>query len=112
MRDGDHRNNATKSKKDPDAPKNNLSYIDAAHGVQAGVSLFMERDPALVSPKHLRVGVDSCMVNDAALARLLIKKGLFTAEEYMEEVRLEMNRELDRSEARATELLGTTVTLR
>jgi hypothetical protein len=41
------------------------------------------------------------MVDSAAVARLLVEKGVFTAAEYAEAVRVEMNRELDRYEDRA-----------
>ena len=95
-----------------DMPRNNLSYEDAMHGMQAGVQLEISRGCEDTEPKHLRVGVNSAMVNDAALARLLIKKGLFTETEYAEEVRLEANRELDRYEDRLREKYGIRVTLR
>lgn len=83
-----------------DKPRNDLPYHEAMHGVQTGVEIEMNSGSKATHPKHLRVGVDSAMVNDAALARLLVKKGLFTWEEYREEIRLEANRELDRYEDR------------
>lgn len=78
-----------------------LTYGQALHAVQTAV---MHRigtfKPTLghsehdASPKHLRVGVNSAMASHGALAFLLLKKGLFTQEEYAEEVRLAMNDEL------------------
>ena len=44
----------------------------------------MNHYPDDTAPKHLRVGVNSAMVENAALARLMMKKGLFTQEEYIE----------------------------
>jgi hypothetical protein len=41
-----------------------------------------------------------------------MRKGLFTEAEYVEELRLEANRELDRYEARLSEALGKTFMLR
>lgn len=79
-----------------DQPRNNLEYLQAMHGIQTGVDYDQHRRPD--SNKHLRVGINSAMINDAALARLLISKGVFTQEEYTEQVRLEANRELDRYE--------------
>ena len=38
------------------------------------------------SPKMLRTGVNLAMVEHGALVRLLIAKGLFTEEEYFEEL--------------------------
>lgn len=66
-------------------------YHVAAHAVQAGVAMEMNDDPpshsgSPVSPKMLRVGVNMAMVEHGALARLLIKKGLITNEEYMTEL--------------------------
>jgi hypothetical protein len=82
------------------------------HGVQTGVAFEMERHSQDTTPKHLRTGLNSAMINDAAMARLLVKKGIFTEEEYAEEIRLEANRELERYEKRILENYGISVTLR
>ena len=95
-----------------DKPDNDLGYEAAMHGMQTGVKLELENDPSSASPKHLRVGVNSALINDAALVRLLVKKGLITSEEYAEEVRLEANRELDRYEHRLFNLYGRAIRLR
>lgn len=89
-----------------DKPRNNLSYHEALHGVQTGVAYEMEKNLGSTTPKHLRVGINSTFVNDAALVRLLIKKGVITNEEFMEELRLEANRELDRYENRVRIMYG------
>lgn len=78
--------------------KSDLSYIAAMHGVQSAIAteiITLGEDEAGASPKHLRVGVNSAMVNDLAVAELLIEKGIFTREEYIEAVRKAANRELD-----------------
>lgn len=95
-----------------DEPKSDLSYLDAMHAIQTGVAVHMQFEPSIATPKHLRVGIDSAMVNDAALVRLLVKKGLITHEEYGEELRLEANREVDRSEATIQAITGSKVSLR
>jgi hypothetical protein len=101
-----------------DKPRNDLPYDVALHGVQAGAALEIAQanaglpDALLRALKHLRVGIDSAMVNDAAMARLLVKRGIITGEAYIEEIRLEANRELDRYEARLSEAYGRKVTLR
>lgn len=69
----------------------NRRYMVAAHAVQAGVQMELNDDPptrsgSAASPKMLRTGVNMAMVEHGALARLLIKKGLITHEEYMEEL--------------------------
>lgn len=89
-----------------DIPRNDLPYEDAMHGVQAAIAFELQRrfpevdDAQRRREKHLRVGIDSAHVTDGAVARLLIAKGVFTAGEYAEAVRLEANRELDRYEDR------------
>lgn len=95
-------------------PRNNLSYHQALHGIQTGVAIEISHDLNNAhEPKHLRVGVNSALINDAALFRLLVKKGIITEEEYAEEVRLEANRELDRYENRIREIFNNPeVTLR
>mgnify|MGYP001109260242 CR=1 FL=1 len=78
-----------------------LSYEAAMHGMQSAVAFEMNLPGrrSATEPKHLRVGVNSAMIDSATLARLLIAKGLFTAEEYAEALRLEANNELARYEA-------------
>ena len=91
-----------------DKPKTDLSYADAVHAMQTGVAYEMSNyrpssatDPDLAtSPKHLRVGINSALCDNAALARLLVDKGIITEEEYAEAVRIEMCREVDRYEER------------
>lgn len=75
-------------------------YYAAQHAMQSGVMLKMEIDRKETTPKYLRVGVNSAMVDSGALAGLLIKKGIITEEEYSEvladymEKEAEMYREL------------------
>jgi hypothetical protein len=95
-----------------DTPTTDLPYESALHAIQTGVKFDHELGSNDGTPKHLRVGIASAMVNDAALVRLLVKKGLFTHEEYLEELRLEACREVDRYEARIAQATGRTVTLR
>lgn len=60
-------------------------YKKASHAVQTGVALEIElggEQGAAATPKYLRVGVNSAMSDHGALARLLIKKGVITQDEY------------------------------
>lgn len=78
-----------------------LSYLDALHGMQSGVAHEMGSGECKdTQPKQLRVGVNSAMVEHSALVLLLIKKGVITEAEYLEELRLAMNNELALYEAR------------
>lgn len=58
-------------------------YLAAAHAVQSGIAMLMHIDSRLVEPKHLRVGIDTCKAEAGGLATLLVKKGVFTEEEYV-----------------------------
>jgi hypothetical protein len=63
--------------------KDRERYLAAAHAMQSGVALSIARGEARdMEPKHLRVGVNSALVDCAALAKLLIDKGILTEEEY------------------------------
>lgn len=73
-----------------------LSYEEALHAVQSGVAYSHAKGSDDGSPKQLRVGVNSALVDSSALAHLLIQKGLITEEEYAEELRLAMNYEAHR----------------
>jgi transcription termination factor NusB len=67
-------------------------YEAAAHAVQAGVGMELADDErhhntnSSASPKQLRTGVNMAMIEHGALVRILIAKGLFTEEEYFEEL--------------------------
>lgn len=56
-------------------------YIAAAHAMQTGVAFMMNHTDE-TEPKHLRVGVNSAMVQHGALVHLLIQKGIITEEEW------------------------------
>ena len=61
---------------------------ELAHRVQSAIAFFEgQKDNfgirhAATEPKHLRVGVNSALVETSALARLMFRKGLVTAVEY------------------------------
>lgn len=75
-------------------------YLAAQHAMQTGVAMEMalpERQ-APTEPKHLRVGINTAMVDHYALVTLLEKKGLFTHEEYLEALADAMEEEKKRYE--------------
>lgn len=59
-----------------------LKYHALCHAMQSGVAMKMNYEPGETTPKHLRVGVNSTMVETGALAKLLMEKGVFTENEY------------------------------
>lgn len=86
-------------------------YEIAAHAVQAGVAMELNDAPphisqSAASPKMLRTGLNLEMVSHGALVRLLIAKGLFTEEEYFEELVKGVEQEQRDYEARLTARFG------
>lgn len=86
-------------------------YLAAAHAMQSGVAAEHERGSDDGSPKHLRVGVNCTAASVAALANLLITKGVFTLDEYVKVQADEMEAEKGRYEERLSAALGAKVTL-
>lgn len=86
-------------------------YRVAAHAMQAGVGLEHAHGANDGSPKMLRTGVNSALVDSAGLARLLVDKGVITMVEYTEAVAQAMEEEKARYEKRLRERYGLDVTL-
>lgn len=92
-------------------------YKAAVHAVQAGAGMEVELDhPRWHSElqrawKHLRVGIDSAKVEQGALVAMLIQRGLFTEDDYLEAIAVAMEQEQKRWEAMLSERLNTKVTL-
>jgi putative aminopeptidase FrvX len=61
-------------------------YFEAMHAMQSGVALKMNWDEVEASPKHLRVGMNSALVSNGALVKLLIDKGLISEDEFYKEL--------------------------
>lgn len=85
----------------------------AAHAMQSGVAMEMEHADTIhaTEPKHLRVGVNAALSDHAALALLLIAKGVITDQEYREAIALGMEAEQRRYEERLSAKLGVKITL-
>ena len=89
-----------------------LTYEEACYAMQAGVALRENLGRSNeTTPKHLRVGVNSAMVEHSALARLLITKGVITDTEYRASLAEGMREEVERYEYGLSEELGKRVTL-
>ncbi|MHC5779709.1 hypothetical protein [Nostoc sp.] len=74
--------------------------------MQSGVAMKMNYDASDTSPKHLRVGVNSTMVETGALAKLLMQKGVFTEEEYYQTLVQSMQNEVNLYKEWLRERLG------
>lgn len=77
-------------------------YEAALHAMQTAVKMKMtiegksDEDKTETGPKHLRVGVNSAMVDTGTLVRVLVKKKIITELEFLELVADEMESEVDR----------------
>lgn len=73
-----------------------MTYHEAVHAVQSGVLQMQHveaqqgkgENESSTGGKHLRTGLNLAMCDHAALVGLLIHKGLFTQEEYIEAIRI------------------------
>ena len=70
------------------------------HAIQSGVAHEMRFDAGATEGKHLRVGVNNALLENAAVAKILIDKGLITEEEYFNSVIARLEEEKARYEAR------------
>jgi len=59
-------------------------YENLCHAMQTGVAYKINIDASETSPKHLRVGVNSALVETSALVKLLIDKGLISEQDFWE----------------------------
>jgi hypothetical protein len=80
-------------------------YKRLAHAMQSGVALMLERcDEA--SPKHLRVGVNSALVDSGTIAELLVERGIFTRKEFLRKLVETMRREVEDYQERIKNAFG------
>lgn len=72
-------------------------YHAAMHGVQSAIALDISvsgDNGAGADPKHLRTGINSCLSDNSAIAKLLMAKGVFTESEYYAAIADAAEREL------------------
>jgi hypothetical protein len=93
------------------AMKRARTYEEAMHAMQSGVALDEARGSKSLQPKHLRVGINGALSDQGSLARLLIRKGLITEDEYMDAITEGANLEADSYEQRLSMELGRKVDL-
>lgn len=118
----------TDGAQDPDRPTDEdrvaalqHDYLDLLHAVQSGCAYGvagMHGDP-IQTPghewavqKHLRVGVNSALISQGALVKLLVDKGVITELEYWESVVAEFRAAVEGYEAEFSEKFGAKVRLR
>lgn len=86
-------------------------YLRAAHAMQSGVAAAMTTGSQSHEPKHLRVGVNSALVDHGALVKLLVDKGILTELEYFTAIADMMEAEVQSYERELSEHYGRPVTL-
>ena len=86
-------------------------YQQLVHAMQSGIASMMHYDPSATSPKHLRVGVNSALIDSGALAQLLIEKGIITREELMEKLVERLEDEVKRYEDELSQHTGASIKL-
>jgi len=88
-------------------------YTDKLHAMQSGVAMEMNHTDQPTSAKHLRVGVNAAMSDQAGLVKLLIAKGIITEAEYLDAITEAMSDEVKRYEDKLNARYGggSTITL-
>jgi hypothetical protein len=89
----------------------NREYHALVHAMQSGVAMEMNYDASSTEPKHLRVGVNVAIVEQSALWKLLVDKGLVSLDEMHEAILAAHRDEVASYEAELSERLGTKITL-
>lgn len=83
-------------------------YNKAMHAMQTGVAMEMYQPDrkSATEPKHLRVGVNSALVETSALGTALMRKGLLTPEEYYSAMVEQMESEVASYQTRISAAAG------
>lgn len=86
--------------------------IRLGHAIQSGIKMYMDfGDTKMGDPKHLRVGVNLALVEQSAVARLLILKGVISEEEYFDAIVGALEKEKRFYEEDLSQITGLKVTL-
>ena len=79
-------------------------YFELVHAMQSGVRYDIEHNgenQAAADAKHLRTGINVALADAGAVVELLIEKGIFTEEEYIERITKYMEKEVLKYEEKA-----------
>jgi len=68
-------------------------YMQACHAMQSGVKAV--DSPNDKSFKHIRVGINSALVSNGAIVKLLIDKGVITLDEFEKYIAVAMEEEVE-----------------
>jgi len=87
-------------------------YRAAMRAMQSGVAFKMNYEGSETTPKSLRAGVNSALIDSGAIAQFLIAKGVFTAEEFSAQLAENAEREVKMYEDWIRARFGPEVTIR
>lgn len=82
-------------------------YTRYGHMVQSAIAF--NPDKKLLEPKHLRVGIDMSKADMKGLVTLLIEKGVFTKEEYLDAITQSAKEEVEFQKKTLAQSLGVDV---
>ena len=82
------------------------SMLHHQHRMQAGIGVMLSQDGEAETPKHVRVGINTALVETGVLGRLLIDKGIITELEYFALIRDGYKAEADGYEEKLGVKLG------
>ena len=71
----------------------------------------MNYNPKETEPKHLRVGVNSALLDSSAVVKLLVSKGIITELEYFRELVALVQADLDSYQEQIQKITGTKIVL-
>ena len=83
-------------------------YAALAHAIQTGVAYDQGAGSQDGTPKHLRTGLNLVLCDHASLSRLLVEKGVISADEYKAAILRGLEEEKARYEARINRQYGET----
>lgn len=86
-------------------------YQALVHAMQTGVMYLMHHGDEGHTPKHLRVGVNVALVEQSALTKLLVEKGIITEDELYDAIIKGHEEEVKRYEEAVEKAVGVKVVL-
>lgn len=98
-------------------PATAARYQGLLHAMQAGVAMMEgfaatgRARAAELEPKHLRVGVNSAMIETSSMARLMVEKGVCTWAEYWASIIVTLEAEVESYEKKVSDILGRPIKL-
>ena len=88
-----------------------MKYARLMHAMQTGIAVLMNYNPKETEPKHLRVGVNSALLDSSAVVKLLVSKGIITELEYFRELVALVQADLDSYQEQIQKITGTKIVL-